>query len=339
MGANENNGTGKPRILHAWHGDQQLTFQGIVFLYFRFNFFHTKKVASFIGTARVENKIMVFLKKKIIFLLFVALLSGNSAQAKDLAPSVLRHDASFEKTQGGKVRVFLVEPQKAQGRNETQPISDYDGVIDIRLDEGWKTYWRNPGNSGMAPFFTFAQGNQYVIDYPAPQLLKTDGDWAFGYTGHVMLPFKVFNVSAGHLTGSLTIGICKSICIPVDVPFDFDLKNANGDGIIAAESWEKARISLPKPEDDNFQLTDVHIEKDVLILTLRHPAKDGVPELFLDGGTTELGIAEMISSEDDKTTYRAALLYHADDWDGRLFYTAKNDKSSVAGWVNVHIDN
>src|ERR1700675_1991382 len=46
--------------------------------------------------------------------------------------------------------------------------------VEIRLDAGWKTYWREPGDSGVPPTFDFS-GSENVksvtVEWPAPARL------------------------------------------------------------------------------------------------------------------------------------------------------------------------
>lgn len=280
---------------------------------------------------------MIFLEKKTLLLLFFATFIHTSAYADGAGTSLpLLNNAPWKETQGGRVRVLLVEHDTVD-KPQNSAAFEYNGVIEVNLKEGWKTYWRNPGNSGMAPFFTFTQNVQYKIDYPAPQLLGEDGYRVFGYTGNINIPFRLtYADGEQRLSGTLTIGICKEICMPVDVPFNFDLKGKAGDsGIISANDDLEVRALLPKKADDSFQVTGVRLEKDAFLVTVRHSLIKDIPELFMDGGVTELGVAEVVSSKDDETTYRVPLLYLEDDWDGRIFYTAKSKEEAVSGRVNA----
>ena len=48
------------------------------------------------------------------------------------------------------------------------------GGIEIALEPGWYTYWRNPGEAGVPPVFDFS-GSENVasvdVMYPAPDAL------------------------------------------------------------------------------------------------------------------------------------------------------------------------
>ena len=67
--------------------------------------------------------------------------------------------------------------------------------IEIRLDPGWKTYWRYPGDSGVPPTLDFA-GSENVksvtVLWPAPtRFADGAGGHSIGYHGDVVLPLHV----------------------------------------------------------------------------------------------------------------------------------------------------
>src|SRR5256885_1564261 len=68
------------------------------------------------------------------------------------------------------------------------------GGIEIRLDPGWKTYWRYPGDSGVPPRFSFARSENLEsvrLLWPAPKRFGDPGDTSIGYAGGVILPLHI----------------------------------------------------------------------------------------------------------------------------------------------------
>ena len=67
--------------------------------------------------------------------------------------------------------------------------------IEIKLDPGWKTYWRDPGNSGVPPTFDFSgSGNvkSVTVLWPAPERFSDGaGGNSIGYVDHVILPLQI----------------------------------------------------------------------------------------------------------------------------------------------------
>src|SRR3954463_7229451 len=71
--------------------------------------------------------------------------------------------------------------------------------IEIRLAQGWKTYWRYPGDAGIPPRFDFA-GSRNVksvtVLYPAPQRLADESGTSIGYKHDVMFPLEIVPADA-----------------------------------------------------------------------------------------------------------------------------------------------
>lgn len=95
--------------------------------------------------------------------------------------------------------------------------------IEIEMAEGWKTYWRNPGSSGVPPRIDWSQSGNLAsarLTFPAPsRFADRDGD-TIGYKKYVVLPLEVSAVDATRpidLKLTVEYGICKDICIPVEL--------------------------------------------------------------------------------------------------------------------------
>jgi DsbC/DsbD-like thiol-disulfide interchange protein len=121
--------------------------------------------------------------------------------------------------------------------------------VEIKLDPGWKTYWRDPGDSGVPPKLDFAGSDNVksvTVLWPAPERFPDGaGGNSIGYLDHVILPLRITPQDAkeqSSLKLKLGYDICGNMCVPVES----DLKLAiNGDG---AEEMaiEKAEIRVPR---------------------------------------------------------------------------------------------
>ena len=98
-----------------------------------------------------------------------------------------------------------------------------NGVLEVKLNPGWKTYWRSPGNSGIPPEFDFS-GSDFLtlenISFPVPKWIETD-DYSFlGYKDKVSFPFSAKGETLEtSLRLDLLIGVCENICIPATAQF------------------------------------------------------------------------------------------------------------------------
>src|SRR5262245_20935285 len=68
------------------------------------------------------------------------------------------------------------------------------GGIEIRLDPGWKTYWRYPGDSGVPPRFVFTRSENIqsvTVKWPAPNRFTDDSGQSIGYHDRVIFPLAI----------------------------------------------------------------------------------------------------------------------------------------------------
>lgn len=124
--------------------------------------------------------------------------------------------------------------------------------IDILLEPGWKTYWRSPGD-GLTPTIEW-QGSANLksanVLWPAPARFDEPGGLvSIGYKDSVLLPVLITPAEAGvpvDLAVHLHIGVCKEICIPVEMTLRLEIAAAetNSDG----EALRVALDRVPKQQ-------------------------------------------------------------------------------------------
>jgi DsbC/DsbD-like thiol-disulfide interchange protein len=101
--------------------------------------------------------------------------------------------------------------------------------VQIRLDPGWKTYWRSPGDSGVPPSFDWAGSKNLKsaeVLYPAPRRFADASGTAIGYEDEVVFPVMVTPEKPGEpveLKLNIDYGLCKSLCIPNQASLDIEL--------------------------------------------------------------------------------------------------------------------
>jgi len=111
----------------------------------------------------------------------------------------------------------------------------YAGV-QLRMEPGWKTYWRNPGDSGVPPSFDWSASKNLKsaeVLYPAPHRFADANGTAIGYDDEVVFPVKITPEQPGEpVTLALTFdyGLCKDLCIPNTVELDAVLPPGLGKG-------------------------------------------------------------------------------------------------------------
>ena len=115
--------------------------------------------------------------------------------------------------------------------------SFYVGVR-LQMQEGWHTYWENPGDSG-SPFEAKWSADAGVIvenvQWPTPKTIPYPPLMTYGYEDDVIFPFQVFRSLDSKLTKiSLDFDflICADICIPEKVSLSIDLLSASPSSLL-----------------------------------------------------------------------------------------------------------
>lgn len=127
--------------------------------------------------------------------------------------------------------------------------------IDISLADGWKTYWRVPGNSGVPPYFDWQASTNVAgakVLYPAPARLPEALGEAIGYKHSVTFPVEITLQDPGKATNldvTLEFGVCREICIPARAKLSLAVPASGAAGPPSA-SIAKALASVPRPQSD-----------------------------------------------------------------------------------------
>jgi DsbC/DsbD-like thiol-disulfide interchange protein len=235
------------------------------------------------------------------------------------APSASAQDASNWDGQAHSAARLI-----AGATSKNQDAAFLRAGIEIRLDPGWRTYWRDPGDSGAPPTFDFS-GSENVksvnVLWPAPERFPDGaGGNSIGYRNNVILPLHIVPLEGAKQTAlrlKLEYDVCSNICIPVESNL---LLNLSGDGAENA-AIERAETRVPRPvalgqqagteamrerakpaagQDAGGQSADQHREPLAILGLHRQPgdahdrvvvdvaAPTGVPiDLFVEGPTPD----------------------------------------------------
>lgn len=125
------------------------------------------------------------------------------------------------------------------------------GGIEILLAEGFKTYWKNPGDSGVPPQIDIS-GSRGIRDLslkmPLPERFDDGaGGVAFGYKRAVVFPFVAQADASSVLVLKLDFAVCGKLCIPLATTLTLDLERGEAAGAASQNLWAKAVAQLPKP--------------------------------------------------------------------------------------------
>jgi DsbC/DsbD-like thiol-disulfide interchange protein len=114
--------------------------------------------------------------------------------------------------------------------------------VQLRMDQGWKTYWRSPGDSGVPPGFDWSGSKNLKhaeVLFPAPIRFADGNSTAVGYAEEVVFPVKITPERAGEpveLKLGFDFGICMDLCVPNQVALSLTLppggSGTRGDALI-----------------------------------------------------------------------------------------------------------
>jgi len=166
--------------------------------------------------------------------------------------------------------------------------------IQIRMDSGWKTYWTNPGDSGVPPSFDWAGSKNLKhveLLYPAPHRFADANGVAIGYEDEVVFPVKVTPEREGEpieLNLAVSYGLCKDLCIPNDVNLGLALAPNGGKGDALLLETFLARVPKTGAEGVLPEVRGVEANLDgknpSLVVDAVFPPGATGTDLFIDGG-------------------------------------------------------
>jgi DsbC/DsbD-like thiol-disulfide interchange protein len=168
------------------------------------------------------------------------------------------------------------------------------GGIHLRMNPEWKTYWRNPGDSGVPPSFNWAGSTNLKraeVLYPAPHRFADGGGTAIGYDGEVLFPVRITPEREGEpitLKLALDYGLCKDLCIPNSVTLSLALDANAGKGDAALIETYLARVPKPAAPGVLPEVKTIEAKLDgtrpELIVDAAFPPQATGTDLFIDGG-------------------------------------------------------
>jgi DsbC/DsbD-like thiol-disulfide interchange protein len=94
--------------------------------------------------------------------------------------------------------------------------------IEIKMQPGWKTYWRYPGDSGVPPHFDFSGSENLktaTVLYPAPHLFTDETGQSLGYKDRIIFPLVISPQQPGkpvRLRLKADYAVCEKLCVPAE---------------------------------------------------------------------------------------------------------------------------
>ncbi|WP_354675247.1 protein-disulfide reductase DsbD family protein [Cupriavidus alkaliphilus] len=124
--------------------------------------------------------------------------------------------------------------------------------LSIQHQPHWHTYWKNPGDSGLATTLSWKLPDGVRagdIEWPTPQQLPVGPLMNYGYEGQVLLPVEL-TIPDGFSARTLDVKlradwlVCKEICIPESGEFSLEMP-ADASTASHASLFIAARTRVP----------------------------------------------------------------------------------------------
>lgn len=246
----------------------------------------------------------MFLKKALLFSALLLVLPAM-AQTEELA-------SGWSKSSHSAVRLI------AGGRNND---GAYRVGVEIRMTEGFKTYWRAPGDSGVPPVFDWT-GSENLgsvsVRWPAPTRHVDAGVTTIGYKDRVVFPVVIRAADASKPTVTslkLDYAVCERICIPAKAEVLLRLPAATE--TVHSADLDTFRAMVPRAKepgklDDKLGLiAAVYVpEKSAkaVDVTISVPTAAKLDEAFLEGPDGWLfGTPSLVKSEGETVVLRVPI--------------------------------
>ena len=174
------------------------------------------------------------------------------------------------------------------------------GAIRLTLADGWKTYWRAPGDAGIPPSFAWKGSRNLsgvAVSWPTPKVFGQNGMRSVGYANQVTLPLSVAAKQTGKpvkINLEMEIGVCKDICVPQTLTIKGVLDSTDTSPVpaIAAalaerpysahEAGARATTCNLTPSEDGLTIT----------ATLRLPSTGGSEHVVIEAGRADVWVSE-----------------------------------------------
>ena len=167
--------------------------------------------------------------------------------------------------------------------------------LDVQLADGWKTYWRTPGEVGLAPQLNWSRSanvSRVDILYPAPTRFRAFDIENYGYAGRVLYPLEIHLKRPGEpaeLQLDATVLVCAEMCVPETFSLALALPAAAAPVVDtqAAELIARYAARVPAPRADTVvtrATTQSDTSGDTLVVTAASTLPFREPQLFAEYG-------------------------------------------------------
>ncbi len=134
------------------------------------------------------------------------------------------------------------------------PSKPFTLGIHLKMEQGWHTYWKNPGDAGLplsAEILDAPNLSAGALRFPTPHKIGTSDIVTYGYEEEVVytLPVRLLSgIVPKHFRIKLNWLVCKDVCLPAATTLDFYLDSLTSDRVKDDQKLlDRWTARLPQP--------------------------------------------------------------------------------------------
>ena len=126
--------------------------------------------------------------------------------------------------------------------------------VKIKLEKGWKTYWKNPGDAGAPITIEFNDTsieNKLKVLFPFPEKYTDHGVSTIGYGDQVIFPVRIQKNEIDKINEKINLDylVCEDICIPISETKNLNLNLQN---VVQSAAFIESYKTVPKKKIELF---------------------------------------------------------------------------------------
>ena len=125
--------------------------------------------------------------------------------------------------------------------------------LNFKLNPGWHTYWKNPGDAGEGASVTWQLPKGFQaseILWPGPEAIPVEPLMTFGYEDEITLLTKIKALDAAVFPAIVKAKVswytCKDICVPQEANLELTIQNGEKINTFFANELSNVFLNLPK---------------------------------------------------------------------------------------------
>jgi len=283
--------------------------------------------------------------KKFIFRPALSALLLISCLVSTLALAAVKQTSTGWLTDFNHPPVSVLAALTGQIDKDKQSVN---ALLQVKLSGAWKTYWRSPGEGGVAPTLDLSNSsNIKEVNWlwPAPKRYPVSGVETIGYKGLVNFPLTIVLqdiTQPAVLKGILTLASCTNICVLSDYEINlaFDPNALVNDPQVVFE-FGQALGSIPilmteqqlLEQQDNATISQVRSSwnplKQQLVIQANNRFGWSKPDLFIDSDSPELAYVTFSAPEITILNNTMTATITASSWSGEVDLSNKRIHATV----------